>query len=725
MMIPTNRIMRAENPTFFVLLAFLLIHNFHRADEGMWLLPKIDNYNIEKIQSLGGRITAEEIFSNKKSSLSDAVVNVGNVGSGSVVSPQGLVLTNHHVIYDHIQRISTTDNDYLKEGFWASSLDDEIPAEGLTVTFLKKILDVTEEVQLEVRTREEQGDPVSMRAIGRDISSAYTKDNGYQGFLSNHFRGDKYYLYVYEVFTDIRFAGFPPSSVGKFGGLQDNFRWPRHTGDFGFIRVYADQDGRPADYSKDNVPLEADRYLEIEAGGVSESDFAMVMGYPGSSQRYLTSSQIEDQMKVTHPGRIAARSRRLDIIREAMRNDDEVRIKYASKYFNSANGMQLSKGQLEQLERHDVPAMKQAEEKEFMEWVRECPDRYEKFGGVLEMIRQSVEEKRETAYAHHLLNEALLMGTEIYVAGIRANVFLRNLSEDMSRNELLEASEGFYDRQKNFFQDYSKSVDQRVVAKMMNLVRDKLPAHHLPEIFQYADEEFGGDYSLFAEALFQNSVFTCPDRLADFCFNPDLTDISDDLLIRYSVSIYEKAIELRNINNDLSEGEREGSRMYMKALREKYDGKPMYPDANFTMRMTYGNVLGYSPQDAVYKGYKTYLGGVIEKRDPDDSDFRVPEKLVELYNKARFGKYGNDRMPVNFITNNDITGGNSGSPVVDHDGKLVGVAFCGNWESLAADVVFLPEQSRAINVDIRYVLFITDKLAGSSHIMQELSIVGL
>ncbi len=711
-------------PIMVLLFVFVLIANPARSDEGMWLLPRIGAYNMEDIQSLGGKMSAEEIFSNDDASLSDAVVNVGNVGSGSVVSANGLVLTNHHVIYDHIQRVSTAENDYLTDGYWASSFDGEIPAAGLTVTFLKKIIDVTDEVQKEIASRRERGERVSMLTIGRDIASAYTADTDSQGFLSNHYQGGKYYLYIYEVFKDVRLVGFPPSSIGKFGGDEDNFRWPRHTGDFGFIRVYADNEGQPADYSPDNVPYVPDRYLEINAGGINELDFSMVLGYPGSSQRYLTASQVEDLMKVTHPGRIAARKRRLDIIREEMQASDEVRLKYASKYFNASNGMQLSQGQLEQLRRHDVPEIKRAEEKQFMDWVDEDPVRKKKYGEVLTMIRESVEEKRPTAYAHHLLNEALLMGTEIYVAGIRANVFYRNLDEDISQAELAEVVSGFSGRQSGFYEDYHPPADRRVVAAMMELVSDELPREHQPDIIHYADSAFAGNYMEFAAYMFENSFLTCPERFARFISNPRLEAMEGDPVIRYSVSIYDKAIELRDINRELSEGERAGSRLYMEAIREKSEGDRMYPDANFTMRMSYGKVLGYSPRDAVNYHHITSLSGVMEKEDPEHDDFVVPDDLLSLYHEQQFGPYGDDgRMPVNFITDNDITGGNSGSPVIGANGQLKGLAFDGNWESLAGDVVFFPELNRAIHVDIRYVLFVTDKFAGASNIMNELVII--
>ncbi len=707
-----------------LLLVFLFTVNPARSDEGMWLLPVIGSDNMEQIRLLGGNMSAEDIFSNEKISLSDAVVNVGNMGSGSVVSAGGLVLTNHHVIYDHIQRLSTAENDYLTEGFWASSHEEELPAKGLSVTFLKKIIDVTDQVKAEIASRRESGERASMLMIGRNLSSEYTEGTSYSGFLSNHYKGGKYYLYIYEVFEDVRLVGFPPSSIGKFGGDEDNFMWPRHAGDFGFIRVYADKEGQPADYSPDNVPYVPDRFLEIDAGGIDELDFSMVIGYPGGSQRYLTASQVEDLMKVEHPGRIAARKRRLDIIREEMQASDEVRIKYASKYFNATNGLQLSQGQLEQLKQHNVPAIKRAEEEAFMAWVEDDSDRREKYGKVLQTIRESVEKKRPTAYAHHLLNEAMLMGTEVYVAGIRANVFYRNLDEDVTGAEFAEAVSGFSGRQSGFYKDYHPPADRRVVAAMMELVSEELPREHQPDIIHYADSAFDGDYQEFAAYMFENSFLTCPERFEHFINHPRLKVMQDDPVIRYSASIYDKAIELRDINRELSEGERAGSRLYMEAIREMNTDESMYPDANFTMRMSYGKVIGYSPRDAVFYEHETTLRGVMEKMDAEDPDFTVPATLQSLYSGKRFSSYGEkDRMPVNFITDNDITGGNSGSPVIGADGRLKGVAFDGNWESLAGDVVFLPDLNRAIHADIRYVLFITDQFAGASHIMNELKII--
>jgi hypothetical protein len=706
-------------------LIFLFAH-YSIADEGMWLLPKIGDYNIHQMRAMGFTLEAEDVFSNERASLKDAIVNVGNVGSGSVVSAKGLVVTNHHVIYDHVQRLSTAENDYLTDGFWASSLQEELPAPGLTVSFLKSITDVTEEVKAEVAAARERGDRVSMLMIGRRIANEATRGQNLQGYLSSHYNGEKYYLFVYETFNDVRMVGVPPSSIGKYGGDTDNFMWPRHTGDFGFIRVYADANNQPADYAEDNVPYKPARFLSIDLQDIQENDFTMILGYPGFSQRYLSAAQVEDLIEVTHPGRIAARGKKLDIIMEDMLADNSIRLKYASKHFNASNGYKFSVGQLEQLIRQDIPAMKKQEEEDFMQWVSASPERQEKYGNALRMIEESVLKKRSSAYAHHLINEALMMGTEIYVIGIRANVFRKNASRDAADyDQLKKEARQLNDRQQRiFYLDYSPSTDQKVVAAMMKLVREELPAIFLPDIFDYVDQEFGGDIDRFVEELFTRSVLASSEKLQKFSEQPNMEIIDNDLVIKFSESIYNKAIELRDYNNELSEGEKQGSRLYMQALRERYADRGMYPDANFTMRMTYGKVLGYSPKDAVYYKPVSKLRGVAEKHLPGDYEFEAPEKLLRLFEEKNYGRYATDNgMPIAFLSDNDITGGNSGSPVLNKNGHLIGVAFDGNWESLAGDVVFLPEQNRSISVDMRYVLFVTDKFAGASHILRELQII--
>lgn len=715
--------LRAIKTSFLIII--LLTSAAVKADEGMWLLPRLGQYNIDKMQQMGLRLSAEEIFSNYETSLKDAVVNVGNIGTGSVISPKGLVITNHHVIYDYIQKLSTPENDLLTEGFWAGNYQEEIPAPGLTITFLHQIIDVTSEVKAEIAATEARGGNVSMMIIGRRIAAQKTRGTTMHGFLSPVYHGEMYYLYLYETFNDIRLVGAPPSSIGKFGGDTDNFVWPRHTGDFGFIRIYASADGKPADYSADNVPFEPKHYLKVSAEGIRENDFTLVMGYPGSTQRYLASSQVEDLMQITHPGRVLARGKRLEIIMNDMLADDNVRLKYAAKHFTSSNGYKFSEGQLDQLQRWDVLSLVEQQENEFMQWVGSDPLRLEKYGNVLEQIRASVESKRRTAYAHHLLNESLMMGTELYVAGIRASVFKNNAAKEAgSRKQLKEiARNRLLDRQRSFYQDYHAPTDQKVVAAMMKTLKQELDADDLPDIYQYIEKKYGGNIDGFVQELFATSMLVNTQRLEKFLRRPSVKKLEKDLAVRYAESIYQKAIALRNINNELGEGEKLGSRLYLQALREMNQGQPMYPDANFTMRLTYGKVQGYSSRNAVfYKPFST-LSGVAQKHIPGDYEFEAPQKLLDLYQRADFGPYAaGNSMPVNFLSDNDITGGNSGSPVMNSQGHLIGLAFDGNWESLAGEVIFLPEINRSINVDIRYVLFVVDKFAGADHILREISI---
>ncbi len=706
--------------TKLLLLVFLIAPAI--ADEGVWLLPYLKQYNEQIMRDLGLGIPIESIYNENGPSLMDVVVNVGNAGSGSVVSRLGLVLTNHHVVYDHIQKISSVSNDYLTEGFWADGLNKEIPLPGLTVSFLRRIIDVTEKVGQEMENPEA---PSSSRLVARNIAREYTEGTHYQGFVETFYRGALSLLYIYEVFEDVRLVGAPPSSIGKFGGDTDNFIWPRHTGDFAFIRVYAGANNLPATFNSQNIPYVPAKHLNVDISGFDEGDFAMIMGYPGFTQRYISSSEVDELIRVTHPVRIMAREKRLGIMMSHMEKDPAIRLKYASKHFNSSNGLKFSQGQLHQLLTENVLQKKEQEEIELRTWIRSDARRSEKYDQALDLISTSVASRRETLFSHSLLNEALLMGTEIYTMGIRTNVFHRGLDREPASAEKLKQEAGrFAQRNESFYRDYHPPLDLEVTIAMLKLVREKLPKAHLPEVFSRIDADFEGDIERFVKHMFAHSVLTDKDRFAAYTANPGNTDLSKDPAVIYAVSIYDKAIELRNINNSFGDAFRKGRNLHMQAQLERRSGEAVYPDANFSMRLTYGSVKGYSPRDAVYYSWYTTLTGVMEKEDPDNYEFIVPEALKQLYRNKDFGIYEKDgNVPVAFITNNDITGGNSGSPVLNAEGHLIGLAFCGSWESLSGDVVFIESRNRAINADMRYVLFVTDKLGQSKHILNELDII--
>lgn len=692
----------------------------------MWLLPYIGEYNLPSMIELGWEMGAEDVYAPDGSGLFRAIVNVGNVGSGSVVSDRGLILTNHHVIYDHLQRISTLDNDILTDGYWANSIHEEIPLNGLSVSFLREIRDVTEKVNSRIAAHvDEQGSEPSGRLINREITREATAGTHYRAYVMSFFRGAKQLLFVYEVFDDVRLAGAPPSSIGKFGGDTDNFIWPRHAGDFAFIRVYADGANQPASYDANNVPYTPDHFLTLDQKGVSEGDFAMTLGYPGSSQRYYTSFEVAELLHTSLPARIMAREKRLQIIREDMLDDDEIRLHYASAVFNSGNGLKLAQGQYEQLTVNNTVEVKQQREQAFVDWLYSAGTTYDDYHEALPIIENVTRQRRTTLFAHQLLNEALLMGTEIYVAGIRANIFNRVYQDDHpDDDELQRALERLGNSQRGFYDSYSPSTDRKVSKAMFHLVREQLAEDFLPDIFAWIDEHFDGCSDSFVDHMFDESFLTDQKRFYAFLENPDRVVIGEDPVIRYAVSVYDKAIELRDLNNAHNTDYARGRDLYLEAYRIMHEESPLYPDANFTMRMSYGSVQGYSPRDAVYYDYFTTLDGVIAKADSGHHEFVVPKRLYELYEDGDFSPYATEGpLAVAFITNNDITGGNSGSPVINARGQISGLVFCGNWESLNNNVIYTDETNRAINVDIRYVLFVTDNFARSSHIMNELQLV--
>ena len=697
-----------------------------QADEGMWLLPHIREHNLEAMQLLGFQLDAEDIYSPGETGIYSAVVNVGNVGSGSVVSNRGLVLTNHHVVYDHLQRISTLDNDILTDGFWAGSLEEEIPLRGLTASFLREISDVSDVVAARIAAhREEHGEDPTMRLINRQITREATAGTHFQAYVMSFFRGTKQLLFVYEVFEDIRLVGAPPSSIGKFGGDTDNFMWPRHTGDFAYIRIYAGDENLPAAYNEYNQPYLPLHFLALDGGGVQDGDFAMTLGYPGSSQRYISSFAVEELLHVTLPARILAREKRLDIIHDAMLADDEVRLNYAATVFNSANGLKLAQGQYEQLSKNDVADIKRAEEKTIAAWLSDQPDGAVEYMEALSKLQYATGNRQETLFAHQLLNESLLMGTEIYVAGIRASIFGRIYEDDApGEAEVTRALERLHNSQSGFYDAYSPETDREVTKAMLRLVREQLDEAYLPGIFNHIDLFFDGCSDRFSDHMFDHSFLADKHRFQAFLDNPDPIVLREDPVIRYAMSVYDKAIELRDQNNALNPLYAQGQDIYLETYRQFMADTPLYPDANFTMRMSYGTVSGYSPRDAVYYDYYTTLDGVFEKEDPDHHEFVVPQRLHTLNEAGGFEPYGQGGvMPVAFISNNDITGGNSGSPVLNAHGQVSGLVFCGSWESLNNNVIYTDETNRSINVDIRYVLFITDRFARSSHIMEELQIV--
>ena len=698
--------------------AALLIATGAMADEGMWLLPLIQKLNAGAIKDLGCRLTPEQIYSVNHSSLKDAIVSLGGC-TAEMISDQGLMVTNHHCGYGTIQRLSSDEHNYLEDGYWAMTRDQELPAPGMTATYLISMTDVTDQI-------EKAKDPTAVReAITKAAQDANPKCRVQ---LTSFYNENVWYLIVYKTYTDVRFVGAPPASVGKFGGETDNWMWPRHTGDFSMFRVYAGPDNEPAAYSPSNKPYVPTQSLKISLRGVKEGDYSMIMGYPGSTQRFQTEAQLKsmlDRQAVS----IDARTLRQDIMWKWMEKDPSIRLKYASKYAGSANGWKKWQGERLAFKNLGIIEKEQQKEADFMKWVGKNKKRHEKYGDALEKIKNGVE-ANTTALDMQLIGETVanieLLGFSSGVQNSMA-MAIRNGQDSASALQTAIAA------QERRYQDYYEPLDREEAAALLKYYREKAK----PEFYLTA---LPGDFATldidkYVNDLYDNSIFTCPDKLkaavAEKGFNAVKSDpvnqLMNSLLMTYAKVGMGGAVGGRRpagMNpgaNDI----REGSKAFTAGLLEWQKGKATYPDANSTMRLTYGSVLPYSPKDAVMYNYYTTLKGVMEKEDPDNYEFIVPSKLKELYNAKDYGQYAmaDGNLPVCFLTNNDITGGNSGSPVLDADGCLIGLAFDGNWESMSSDVMFEPDLQRCICVDIRYVLFLMDKLGGAGHLLSEMNLV--
>ncbi len=709
-----------------ILVAFLLtLSSLSRADEGMWLLPLLKQLNIEKMQEMGCELSAEDIYSINNNSIKDAIVIFGRGCTGEIISEEGLVLTNHHCGYGAIQQHSSPEHDYLKDGFWAMSREEEIHTPGLTVTFLVNIQDVTEKVNASLDfSLPESTLQDSAAQVGRRIAQEATEGTHYNGRVQSFYGGNKYYLMVYETFTDVRMVGAPPSSIGKFGADTDNWMWPRHTGDFSLFRVYANKDNEPADYSPDNVPYKPKHHLPISLNGIEKNDFAMILGYPGRTQRYMTSWEVDELIKIDNANRIYIRGIRQDILLEDMLADDAIRIKYSSKYAGSSNYWKNSIGMNKALKRLKIFDKKKEEEKVFTEWVSANPNRKEKYGEALTLISESVEARKDLSHATQYISETLLRGTEIVFLAAGAEKYIEDL-DSKNAKELAETVAKVKEKARAFYKNYNAPTDQKVAKAMFKIFAKNVDSKFQPDIFKTIEIKYKNDYVKFIDDMYSKSVFTDSTKLWAFLEKPSSKKLAKDPAYIAATSIYGKIRELYKNLDPIESNFDKGHRLYVGGIMEMNEGVPMYPDANFTMRLTYGEILDYYPMDAVHYDYITTLKGVMEKEDPDNWEFVVHEKLKELYKANDFGQYAmeNGEMPVAFLSTNDITGGNSGSPVINGKGQLIGTAFDGNWEAMSGDIVFEPELQRTISVDIRYTLFIIDKFAGAKHLVEEMTIV--
>ena len=689
------------------------------ADEGMWLLPFLNRMNIKDMRSMGLKLKAEDIYSVNQGSLKDAVVIFGGGCTGEVVSAEGLLLTNHHCGYGQIQALSSVENDFLKNGFWAMSRGEEIPAPGLSVTFIRRMDDVTDRVlgaAAEMGNGEERDAIVeaNLRSVGEEYRALYPD---YRVEVRSFMGGNQYFAIMTEVFTDVRLVGTPPNSMGKFGGDTDNWMWPRHTDDFSMFRIYAGPDNRPAAYSPENRPYEAPVHLKISLRGVQENDFAMIMGFPGSTDRYMTTHEMKKLIEVENENRIFIRGERLGIIMEDMLADDGVRLKYAAKYASSSNYWKNSIGMNKALIDNNIPEAKAAQEARFQAWAENdgSPEQYRL---ALGKIRESVEATTHGEDVYQFLMEALWSGVEMVQLSQRVMQTIQVQDGKVTnRDELIATTE-------NFYKNYNEPTDRRVAKRMLAITRQHLGQNDLPSFFQ----EIGtsqNDIDAWVDNMYDTSVFTTPERLATALDNYTPETFENDPTAQMTASTREKLITLSNDLIPQTEQLADWRRVYIKGLTKMDPEAKFYPDANFSMRLTYGSVLPYDPRDGVTYKYYTTLKGVLEKEDPNNPlEFTVDDQLKQAYATANYGQYGQDgELRLNFLTNNDITGGNSGSPVLNAKGELIGLAFDGNWEAMSGDLMFEPSLQRCINVDIRYVLWTIDKYANAKHLLNEMTLV--
>ena len=697
-----------------------------KADEGMWLPLMIKRLNQRDLQEMGLQLTPEEIYSVNNSSLKDAIVSLGGFCTGEIISDQGLMLTNHHCAYDAIRTHSSVENDYLTNGFWAMSRDKELPNRGLTASFVVRMDDVTERVLAVVNNEmSEEEREASVSAVMREIEKEASEGNHYRARVRDFFRGNEYYLFLYELFQDVRLVGAPPESIGKYGGDTDNWMWPRHTGDFALMRVYSGPDGKPAPYSEDNIPLKPRHHLPVSIDGVEEGDFAMVMGFPGSTDRYLTSFGIRQALDIKNPTVVDIRDLKLKLMKEDMDADEAVRIKYASKYAQTANYWKYFIGQSRGLKRLNVYDKKKELEAEFTRWVNADPSRQERFGNTLQLIEEGYKMMEDYVKGNTYVMEAGVLSADAILFAFRFSRLFQafdGAEDDATRDALKQQ---LVNLGESHFEEYSYDTDLKLFSRMLGKYYMDVPKEQHPEFFSYVGKKFKGDFDRYGKTAFSKSIFTDKDRYMAFLEKPNAKKVEKDLIAQASSDLMGMYFGMNTRNAEANAKLERGYRELIAGLREMKPDKQFFPDANSTLRISLGSVGAYNAADAVFYDFYTTLDGVMEKEDPTNPEFIVPEKLKELHRNRDYGRYADSegRMIVNFISNNDITGGNSGSPVINGKGELIGCAFDGNWEAMSGDIAFEPELQRTISVDARYILFIIDKFAGAGHLVDEMTVV--
>ncbi|MFA7081577.1 MAG: S46 family peptidase [Bacteroidales bacterium] len=693
-----------------------------RPDEGMWLPMFFKNLNHATMKKMGLKLTAEELYSINNSSLKDAIVQFGNGCTGEIVSEKGLLFTNHHCGYDAIAGQSTVEHDYLNNGFWAYNISEEIPIPNMTVSFLVKMEDVTKEILGEYSNKIDKSaieDSIEVRI--QRLAEKNSENGQYKVEIKPFFESAEYYMFVYEVFTDVRLVGTPPQSIGKFGGDTDNWMWPRHTGDFSIFRVYANNENKPSKFSKENQPYKPKHFLPISIKGVKKDDFTMIWGFPGSTERYMTSGEVANTINIVNPSIVRAGEYMLPTMNKMMEKETRVSLIYASDYAGYMNLWKNKKGELRGLKKLDVYSQKKSIEDRLTKWILDDKSRFEKYGSVvndLEQANKEIASASGTKYSWYA-NLGLMSNKRSLVAFQNTMSLMtldkKNPNYDKIITMLKKRGDAHF---VTYDQETEKELFKSLVIMFSNLDKNNY-------ISKTLENKFKGNVDAYADKAFKESVFANQANYDKFMKKPNAKKLKKDLIAQSALTAY---TYLGADDEGLVQSEEKLSKArerFVAALREMDPNLVQYPDANFTMRMTYGQVLDYYPADGIHYDYITTLAGVMEKEDPSSSEFQVPAKLKELYLKKDYGQYANEKGEIVtcFLSNNDITGGNSGSPILNAEGHLIGLAFDGNWEAMSGDIAFETEVQRTINVDARYVLFIIDKFAGAKNLIDELTII--
>ncbi len=708
---------------------FLLNTATLKADEGMWLLSLLGK-NYEEMQKAGFKLTPEDIYNVNKGCLKDAIVGLGNEGrpfshfcTGEIISDQGLFSTNHHCGYGMIQSHSTVEHDYLQDGFWAYSKDQELPNEGITVSILVRMEDVTSKVLQGITDEmpEAERNKAISQASAKIIKEA-TKDNAYNAQVADMFNKNQYFLLVYIIYKDVRLVGAPPSSMGKFGGDTDNWMWPRHTCDFSLFRIYTAPDGSPAKYAKENVPLKPKHFLPISIKGIEDGDFAMIMGFPGTTDRFLTSYGLDETMNITNKLRYEIRSVKIKDLREEMASNQKINIQYASKYASCSNYWKYSNEQNKALKNLNTMAIKQNIEANYLQWANKQNNK--EYKQALDYIKEGYNNRKEIVAARTYVLEGVLTGGDLPVFLLQffgvSNKLNENNPEDVKN--ILANMKAAGDE---FYKDYNPATEQKVLTSLLEYTYKNMDRNHYPDFFvNIIEKKYKGNIARYVNDIFAKSIFATQERFNAFLEKPNAKALASDMMMTFASSTYQKYIELNEKMKNAAPNLNRGKRLFVNGLLQINGDKPIAPDANSTIRLTYGNVGSYIPRDAVAYDYYTTLKGVMEKEDPNNREFIVPQKLKDLYNAKNYGQYANKdgELVTCFISNNDITGGNSGSPVINAEGHLIGLAFDGNSEAMSGDIDFEENLQRCINLDVRYMLFVIDKYANAQNLIQELDI---